>query len=44
MTLQYSEMALSGNGWNLDAAWKNFEELKVSKIVTTHSNRWYFRC
>jgi nuclear RNA export factor len=30
MTLQYSEMALSGNGWNLDAALKNFEELKVS--------------
>ncbi|KAJ6000469.1 mRNA export factor mex67 [Penicillium waksmanii] len=29
MTLQYSEMALSGNGWNLDAAWKNFEELKA---------------
>ncbi|KAF7587531.1 nuclear mRNA export, poly(A)+RNA binding protein, partial [Aspergillus hancockii] len=28
MTLQYSEMALSGNGWNLDAALKNFEELK----------------
>ncbi|KAJ5911825.1 uncharacterized protein N7473_001128 [Penicillium subrubescens] len=30
MTLQFSEMALSGNGWNLDAAWKNFEELKAS--------------
>lgn len=29
MTLQFSEMALSGNGWNFDAAWKNFEELKV---------------
>lgn len=29
MTLQFSEMALSGNGWNLEAAWKNFEELKV---------------
>lgn len=29
MTLQYSEMALSSNGWNLDAALKNFEELKV---------------
>lgn len=30
MTLQYSEMALSGNGWNMEAALKNFEELKVS--------------
>lgn len=30
MTLQFSEMALSGNGWNPEAAWKNFEELKVS--------------
>lgn len=29
MTIQYSQMALSGNGWNLDAAWKNFEELKA---------------
>ncbi|KAE8352076.1 mRNA export factor mex67 [Aspergillus coremiiformis] len=29
MTLQYSEMALSGNGWNMDAALKNFEELKA---------------
>ncbi|KAE8156332.1 hypothetical protein BDV40DRAFT_281415 [Aspergillus tamarii] len=29
MTLPYSEMALSGNGWNLDAALKNFEELKA---------------
>ncbi|KAL4942172.1 hypothetical protein BDV06DRAFT_212062 [Aspergillus oleicola] len=28
MTLQYSELALSGNGWNMDAALKNFEELK----------------
>ncbi|ODM24041.1 hypothetical protein SI65_01631 [Aspergillus cristatus] len=28
MTLQYSEMALSGNGWNVEAALKNFEELK----------------
>lgn len=33
MTLQFSEMALSGNGWNLDAAWKNFEELKVSNMT-----------
>ncbi|KAL4792969.1 hypothetical protein BDV19DRAFT_367402 [Aspergillus venezuelensis] len=30
MTLQYSELALSGNGWNMDAALKNFEELKTS--------------
>jgi nuclear RNA export factor len=29
MTLQYSEMALTGNNWNLNLALKNFEELKV---------------
>ncbi|KAJ5924243.1 hypothetical protein N7466_008430 [Penicillium verhagenii] len=29
MTLQYSEMALSSNGWSLEAAWTNFEQLKV---------------
>lgn len=29
MTLQYSEMALSGNGWNMEAALKNFEDLKT---------------
>ncbi|KAL1954985.1 hypothetical protein VTO42DRAFT_392 [Malbranchea cinnamomea] len=29
MTLQFSEMALTGNNWNLDAALKNFEELKA---------------
>ncbi|KAL4808668.1 hypothetical protein BDV18DRAFT_132875 [Aspergillus unguis] len=29
MTLQYSELALSGNEWNLEAALKNFEELKT---------------
>ncbi|KAK2799129.1 Vacuolar protein sorting-associated protein 53 [Onygenales sp. PD_10] len=29
MTLAYSEMALSGNNWNMDAALKNFEELKT---------------
>ncbi|KAJ5758951.1 nuclear mRNA export poly(A)+RNA binding protein [Penicillium odoratum] len=29
MTIQYSEMALSSNGWNLDAAWNNFEQLKA---------------
>ena len=33
MTLEFSEMALSGNGWNLDAALKNFEELKVRLYV-----------
>lgn len=32
MTLQYSEMALSGNQWNMEAAFKNFEELKVCSI------------
>lgn len=32
MTLQYSEMALSGNGWNMEAALKNFEELKVCSL------------
>lgn len=30
MTLQFSEMALSGNNWNPEAAWENFEQLKVS--------------
>lgn len=30
MTLEYSEMALSGNGWDIDAALKDFERLKVS--------------
>ncbi|KAK2765342.1 nuclear mRNA export, poly(A)+RNA binding protein [Arachnomyces sp. PD_36] len=29
MTLEFSDMALSGNGWNLEAALKNFEELKT---------------
>lgn len=29
MTLPYSEMALSGNGWDMEAALKNFEQLKV---------------
>ncbi|GES60337.1 mRNA export factor mex67 [Aspergillus terreus] len=29
MTLPYSEAALSGNGWNIEAALKNFEELKA---------------
>ncbi|EGE83306.1 mRNA export factor mex67 [Blastomyces dermatitidis ATCC 18188] len=28
MTLAYSEMALSGNNWDIEAALKNFEELK----------------
>jgi nuclear RNA export factor len=31
MTLEFSELALAGNNWDLDAALKNFEELKVSK-------------
>jgi hypothetical protein len=31
MTIQYSEMALSGNGWNAEAAWTNFEQLKVRR-------------
>lgn len=29
MTLEYSHMALDSNAWNVDAALKNFEELKV---------------
>ncbi|ODH50913.1 hypothetical protein GX48_02873 [Paracoccidioides brasiliensis] len=29
MTLAFSEMALSGNNWDMQAALKNFEELKV---------------
>ncbi|KKZ60205.1 hypothetical protein EMCG_05127 [[Emmonsia] crescens] len=29
MTLAYSEMALSGNNWDMEAALKNFEELKI---------------
>ncbi|OQE19130.1 hypothetical protein PENSTE_c016G08752 [Penicillium steckii] len=37
MTLQYSEMALSGNGWNLDAAWKNFEELKAQGALPANA-------
>lgn len=32
MIMQYSEMALSGNGWNMEAALKNFEELKVCSL------------
>ncbi|KAE8147627.1 mRNA export factor mex67 [Aspergillus avenaceus] len=35
MTLQYSEMALSGNGWSLEAALKNFEELKQANGMST---------
>lgn len=31
MTLEFSHMALSGNGWNLEAALKNFGELNVRK-------------
>lgn len=33
MTLEFSEMALSGNGWNLDSAMKNFAELKVRLMI-----------
>lgn len=40
MTLQFSEMALSGNGWNPEAAWKNFEELKVRTV--TQKIHWCF--
>ena len=40
MTLQYSEMALSGNGWNMDAALKNFEELKVSLLMPSDGIRF----
>jgi nuclear RNA export factor len=32
MTFEYSEMALAGNGWNPELAWKNFEQLKVSSF------------
>ncbi|KAI1934412.1 nuclear mRNA export, poly(A)+RNA binding protein [Ophidiomyces ophidiicola] len=31
MTLEFSEMALSGNGWNLEEALKNFEILRVQE-------------
>ncbi|KAJ5784637.1 uncharacterized protein N7503_009849 [Penicillium pulvis] len=34
MTIQYSEMALSSNGWNLEAAWNNFEQLKAQGALT----------
>jgi nuclear RNA export factor len=30
MTLNYSDMALKGNDWNMEAALRNFEQLKVS--------------
>lgn len=44
MTFEFSEMALSGNGWNPELAWKNFEQLKVSKLIflnlpRNHTNR-----
>lgn len=35
MTLPFSEMALSGNGWNMEAALKNFEDLKVWREMRT---------
>jgi nuclear RNA export factor len=34
MTPQFSEMALSSNNWNPEAAWKNFEQLKVSASIS----------
>ncbi|KAK2747533.1 Vacuolar protein sorting-associated protein 53 [Myotisia sp. PD_48] len=36
MNLAFSEMALSGNNWDLNAALKNFEELKVSIPFLSH--------
>ncbi|OQE38938.1 hypothetical protein PENCOP_c007G04700 [Penicillium coprophilum] len=33
MTFQYSEMALAGNGWNPELAWKNFEQLKATNAL-----------
>ncbi|WEW58269.1 Vacuolar protein sorting-associated protein 53 [Emydomyces testavorans] len=36
MTLQFSEMALAGNNWNLEAALKNFEELKHLNAIFSH--------
>lgn len=39
MTLQYSEMALSGNGWNMEAALKNFADLTVSLYVLADLRR-----
>ena len=39
MTIQYSEMALVSNNWDAEAAWKNFEELKVSTTMSKLSMR-----
>ena len=39
MTLQYSEMALSGNGWNMEAALKNFQDLTVC-FYPQHLHCW----
>jgi nuclear RNA export factor len=33
MTFEYSEMALTGNGWNPELAWKNFEQLKATNAL-----------
>ncbi|KAJ5823938.1 Nuclear transport factor 2 Eukaryote [Penicillium robsamsonii] len=33
MTFEYSEMALAGNGWNPELAWKNFEQLKATNAL-----------
>ncbi|KAJ5964113.1 Nuclear transport factor 2 Eukaryote [Penicillium vulpinum] len=33
MTFEYSEMALAGNGWNVELAWKNFEQLKATNAL-----------
>lgn len=41
MTLEFSEMALSGNGWNLEAALKNFEDLKVRTSPLLSDNTIY---
>ncbi|KAJ5503607.1 Nuclear transport factor 2 Eukaryote [Penicillium fimorum] len=33
MTFEYSEMALAGNSWNPELAWKNFEQLKATNAL-----------
>ncbi|KAJ5703358.1 nuclear mRNA export poly(A)+RNA binding protein [Penicillium malachiteum] len=39
MTLQYTEMALSSNGWDLQAAWANFESLKAQGALPADAFR-----
>ncbi|KAJ5735011.1 nuclear mRNA export poly(A)+RNA binding protein [Penicillium malachiteum] len=39
MTLQYTEMALSSNGWDLQAAWTNFENLKAQGALPADAFR-----